>query len=540
MLRSCSVHDASIRSAIRSFKSGIFQNVTILTRQQHCATLALCIIVSCCVFGCAQVNPKPDFQDAASRIKDRLGVDDVFDPLAELETDEKVLALFDDGLTANEAVSVALLNNRYFQSLFQTIGASRADVVQSGLWTNPSLVIGTRLIEGGGRSELRLGLAQQLVDLWQIPVKKRIAEAQLRQTVLAVLNEAVRIATTTQSLYYDCLWRERLNVIANDNLELAQQSLRLAQVRLDAGETSPLDAGLVRSQVLQAENDALLAARNLENARIALAQNLGVVRWDDSWQLADSFADEQHAVASDDELIAVATVNRFDIQIADAQVEAASQDIDLQLMKVFPSLIIGLEGERTEQRTLPDRKLLADTARASIAAGRLTAPTIQSKGQRNVMRNQIIDALFGTSIQLTLPIWDQNQAQIAKAKFVYERLNKEREFLLDTMTADIRQASNNARATHKQHALFENEVLPQAQENIRTAQRRYENGEESVLILIEAQNAMFGQKQQSADALRNLLVTQAELARACGGKLPGTNALDLTDSSTESMTANPN
>ncbi len=490
--------------------------------------MIFCCTASHLVVGCAQVNPQPDFLDASNRIKQRLAVDDVFDPSAEIETDQKVLALFDGGLTASEAVSVALLNNRYFQSLFQTIGASRADVVQSGLWTNPSLMIGTRFIEGGGRSELTFGLAQQLVDLWQIPVKKRIAEAQLEQTILAVLNEAVRIATSTQALYYDCLWRERLNVIASDNLALVKRSLHLAQVRLDAGETSPLDAGLVRSQVLQAENDALLAARNLENARIALAQSLGVVRWDDGWELTDPFSDDQYVVASDDDLIETATANRFDIQIADALVEAAAQDVDLQLLKVLPSLIVGLQGERTEQRTLPDRKILADTARASIAARRLTAPEIQSKGQRDVVRDQIIDALFGTSIQLTLPIWDQNQAQIAKANFAYQQLLKEREFLFDTVTTDIRQASNNARTAQHQHALFENKILPQAQENIKTAQSRYENGEESVLILIEAQDAMFGQKRQSADALRNMLVTRAELTRACGGRLPETSQPNAT------------
>lgn len=499
-----------------------------------------CCVIPFLASGCAQVNPQLDFQDTADRIKSRLGVDDVFDPSADIETDEKVLALFDGGLTASEAVGVALLNNRYFQSLFQTIGASRADVVQSGLWTNPSLMIGTRFIEGGGRSELTFGLAQQLVDLWQIPVKKKIAEAKLEQTVLAVLNEAVRIAASTQSLYYDCLWRERLSAIAGDNLKLAEQSLHLAQVRLDAGETSPLDAGLVRSQVLQAENDALLAVRNLENARIALAQNLGVARWDDGWELTDRFTDDKYIVAPDNDLLEAATENRFDIQIADAQVEAAAQDVDLQLMKVLPSLVIGLQGERTEQRTLPDRKLLADTARASIAAGRLTAPTIQSKGQRDVVRDQIIDALFGTSIQLTLPIWDQNQAQIAKANFAYEQLLKEREFLFDTITTDIRQAANNARTAQQQHALFENKVLPQAQENITTAQSRYENGEESVLILIEAQDAMFGQKRQSADALRNMLVTRAELTRACGGKLPEANEPDAAVPSIETNLSESN
>ncbi|MCB9852085.1 MAG: TolC family protein [Phycisphaerales bacterium] len=472
------------------------------------------------VVGCAKVNPQPDFDAAAARIRDRLDVDDVFDPANEPLVEQKVRELLAGGLTADEAVGVALLNNRSFQSAFQSIGVSRADVVQSGLWTNPSLVIGTRFIEGGGRSEITAGFAQQLVDLWQIPVRKKIAEAQLEQTVLGVLDEAVRIATTTRSLYYDVLWRQRLDQIASDNLELARRSLRLAQVRLDAGETSPLDTGLVRTQVLQSENAALLAKRDLENARLALRQIMGMARWEDAWQLNDLFADAQLEVPQEAALIATAMDGRFDVRIADARVDAAAQEVDLQLMRVFPSILVGLQGERTEQRALPGRKLLADTARASIAAGQLTPPAIQSRGQRDIARNQIIDALLGASVQLTLPIWDQNQAQIAKANLTYQRLVREREFLRDAIVTDIRQASNDARTARRQFALYERELLPQAESNIKTAQSRYENGEESILILIESQDEMFSQKRQSADALRELLIAGAELARVCGGRLP--------------------
>lgn len=485
--------------------------------------------------GCTQVEPGPDYQDAASRVGKRLGIAEVYEPAIEPDIEQKVQALLADGLTADEAISVSLLNNRNFQSLFQSIGVSRADVVQSGLWTNPSLFIGNRFIEGGGRTELTFGFAQNLVDLWQIPVKKRIAEAQLKQTVLVILDEAVRLATSTRSRYYDYLWRERLSKIATDNVSRAERSLRIAQARLDAGDTSPLDAGLVRTQVLQARNAALGAQRDLENARLNLLQNLGLARWERDVQLADSFADPRIQLAPNDELVATALNNRFDVQIADARVEAAAQDVDLQLRKVWPNVTIGVQGERTEQRAMPGRKILADTARASIAAGQPTAPSIQSRNQRDIARSQIIDALFGMNIQLTLPIWDQNQAQIAKAGFAYQQNLKDREYLLDTLVTEIRQAANNVRIATRQFDMFEDALLPQAESNIQTAQRRYENGEDSVLVLLEAQDAMFVQKRQAADALRELLVSRAELSRVCGGRLPndGEGAVRQIDPSRE-------
>lgn len=114
---------------------------------------------------CAKVEPQPDFRSAAERIKDRLDVDDVFDPASEPLVEQKVHAMLAGGLTADEAVSVAIINNRSFQGLFQAIGASRADFVQSGLLTNPLIGLTARLPEGGGRSNLSFSFAQQIADI---------------------------------------------------------------------------------------------------------------------------------------------------------------------------------------------------------------------------------------------------------------------------------------------------------------------------------------------------------------------------------------
>ncbi len=481
--------------------------------------MAGAVVVSAIGSGCARVDPAPNFEQAGSDIRNRLGVQDVYNPIGESLIDDKVRTFLADGLTIEEAVSVAMLNNRAFQALFQSIGASQADVVQSRLLTNPSLVIGARFPDGGGRSELTLGLAQQLADLWQIPVRRQIAEAQLQQTVFSVLDEAVRIAARTKSACFDVLWRAQLEEIARQNSERARQSLALADARLRAGEANPLEAGLVRTQVLDTENESRRATRDLQNSRLALAQILGLARWPDSWNLSGELDSVDPVVAPEDDLIATAMANRFDIQWADARVASAERDIDLQLLRIFPSLEIGLQGERTERRALPGRKVLADTARASIAAGAPTAPTIESKGQRDLVRRQIIDSMLGPTLQLTLPIWDQNQAQIAKAGFTLQRISKEREQLLDSVVTDVRTAANNARIAAELVSSFRDEILPQVVGNLKSAESRYENGEESVLILLDAQEAEFVQKRLSADALRDYRTAIAELTGALGGRL---------------------
>ena len=376
------------------------------------ATLLTVVIGS----GCATVNPQPDFQHTSHLINEHTGVDDIYDPATEDLIDGKLDALLADGLTVDEAVRVALLNNRSFQALFQTIGASRADVVQSGLMSNPSVSLLAQFAEGGGRTKLDIGFAQELVDLWQIPIRKRIARARLEQTVLEVTQQAVGLTADVKGRCYRLLVARRAEGTGQKSVELFRQSLDLADRRFKAGESSQVEVDLARSELTQAELALLALQRDRRLAEAALARVLGLNRTAKSWELVGPLP-EAPALPDDATLLKTAMLQRLDGRLARSQVDAAEQELRLEVLKVFPSVTVGADFERPDRRALPGRKILADTARASVRNGRLTAPDIQTRAERNLERRQIVDSLLGPSITFTLPIWDQNQAQIAKARF---------------------------------------------------------------------------------------------------------------------------
>src|SRR4051794_1343708 len=108
-----------------------------------CILMVLAITVA----GCARVDATRDFQRAAQVVSERTGAEDIYDPAADALAESKVRALLAETLTVDKAVRVALLNNKAFQGSFQSIGASRADVVQSGLLTNPSVTFMVRFPE---------------------------------------------------------------------------------------------------------------------------------------------------------------------------------------------------------------------------------------------------------------------------------------------------------------------------------------------------------------------------------------------------------
>ena len=484
--------------------------------------------------GCARVDPRADFAGAAREASARTGVSDVYDPDADALVEQKVRALLADGLTVDEAVRVALLNNRGFQAIFQTIGASRAEVVQSGLLSNPSLSLNVRFPEGGGRSDLMVNFGQELVELWQIPVRKRVAQAKLDETVQMVLERAVELAAAAKTQCFNVIALQQQLETVNKQVELIERSLHLAQQRFTAGETGLLDVNLVRANLLEVQIMQINTQRDLKNAEASLARVLGLSRWDAAWKLTDSL-DGLRAAASmpasrpatpeppagDADMITLAMRQRFDARAAEARVRTAEAEYRRQVLNVFPSIMAGAEVERVERRALPGRKILADTARSSIQSGALTAPTIQSRAERDRERRQIIDALLGPTLQITLPIWDQNQAQIAKANFEAQQRRKEYEDLLDEVAGQVRIASATARTADQLVQFYREQSLPLAQRNIDAAQRAYEAGEQSIVALIEAQDSLITQQRAFINAARDRALARTELERVLGGRVPG-------------------
>ncbi len=490
--------------------------------------ISLSGVVFVVLAGCASVDPCTDYERTSRMVAEQTGVDEVYEPGIEPLIDERIGSLLADGLTIDEAVQVAMLNNQGLQALFAAIGASRADVVQSTLLTNPTLSLSARFPEGGGRSNLSYGLGQELVDLWQIPVRKRIAEAELEQTVLEVVRQGVALASEAKSRYHQLAALERAMEIGTENLHLVEQSLALAERRLKAGETGQLDVNLLKANVLTVQIILIELKRDRDVARATLSRILGLARSSSSWTLSPSAEPLLSSLPSEQALIVHAMRERPDARIAAERVRAAEEEARRQYLNVFQHVEIGVDGERPERRALPGRKVLADTARASLRNGALTAPDLETRAGRNLERRQIIDSLLGPSVAITLPIWDQNQAQIAKASYKAQQSRKEYEDLLDDVARQVQEAQAIAEAAVELARFFEEQALPQAEANLGLARRSYEAGEQGIVTLIEAQEALITERLAAVNIERDYWIAMVELERAVGGRLPALDSIEST------------
>ncbi len=313
---------------------------------------------------------------------------------------------------------------------------------------------------------------------------------------------------------------KELETIVGESLDLAEKSQKLANDRFEAGEAGIIDVNLARANVLNGRSRMMSLDREIESARTTLAHTLGLARWRELWTLDDALPQETCPLNDDESLLVFAMTERLDARAAAMKVYAAEDEIKRQYLSIFPNVTLGVEWERAEGQALPGRNILADTARTSVANGRLTAPSIQSRGQRNLDRRQIIDSLLGPTLNITLPIWDQNQAQIAKAKFLAVQARKAYEAILDDVTRDIRQAQTVAKSASQLVEFFENEALPHARQSVEAARRGYRAGNLDILALLDLQKTLVAQQEAYIGAKRDLAIALAELRRATGGRLP--------------------
>lgn len=432
----------------------------------------------------------------------------------------------DGAVTLNTVVEFALSNNRSLRADLEVIGQAKADLVQAGLLSNPILSIMTGFPEGGGRTDIAFGLSKDLADLWLIPSRKRAAQAMVQQRVLSFTDTAIALLAEVKTNYYALQYQSVATDLQQQNLRVLQESMEIAQARLRAGDTTQLDVNLVRARYVEAENDLLQLRADFRLTQRTLMRLMGVSRAPDDWSAEPLTSDAPSAKLSTAEadLVEVALLQRLDVQAARWEVEAAVAEFEQQRRRVIPSLSLGLSGERFERRASPNRDVLADTARASIASGTLTAPEIQSASERRQERSQEIDFILGPSIEVPLPIFDQNQAQIAKAQFRARELQQRYEETEQRVAEAVRAAFTQRRLAEDRTRLYHDTLVPLQEANLELARIAYQAGRESILTVLLAQESLIQTRLAYAAAVRDLSISAANLERQLAGRIPELSA----------------
>ena len=478
-------------------------------------------ILALAAAGCATVDPTHDYRRATDLIRESTGAEHVFNPSDEAAVAARVDELTPDGLSAADAIEICLLNNAALQSLFYRIGIARADVVQSQLLSNPSIGVTARFPDGGGLANIEASLAQNIVDLWQLPLRKRVAEQTLNRVILEVAREAARLAADTAAAYYRSLAAQRLVEIDRENRSAAQQLVTLTESLREAGAVSSVDVNLSLAELQNTELELRHAKLEHYRAKTELARLLGLSMDPVALLLTDALPDPPNRSITTDVLLQAAAEHRMDLAAARQELLALAGNVELEKRRVFRVVQVGLEVEREARPSSSDGRYLGKALRSSIDAGELTLPPIRAD------KDADSDVLVGPSLTIELPLFDQNQAQIAKAEFAYKQVAKRVEALLVDVNHDARLARHRADAAWDIARYYSTDLLPLRQRSLDLASEAYRLGKAPLLSVLEAQRALQETRAGHIRALYEAALARVEIERVTA--LPMERLADLQD-----------
>jgi cobalt-zinc-cadmium efflux system outer membrane protein len=432
---------------------------------------------------CVRVEPRPDFDQARDLIRESTGRAQVFDSEVPVPTEEELEALLADGLSLDEAQRLALINNRELLAEFQEIGVAHTDWVQSRLLSNPSLDVLLRFPLEGGRGLLEAGLGVELLELWRIPARADAARRGLEATVLRIARRAGEELADARRAYFAAVAAEELERVAREHVELVARSFEAVRALHEAGAADALDESLARGPLLSARLALQVARIEAADARRALAKELSIERPVELLLLTDPLPEPPALECEPEALVLRARAARLDL-------------------RAFEAALVGLEA----QVRLEERRAFGD-----VAAGvSLERPADSG------------DELVGPALDLTLPLFDQNQAQVARAGFKLEQMVRLREAAVVFVAQDVRSGADRLNTASRNLAFYRAEVLPQAELSLALASESHAAGRTSLLTLLEVQRQLLEARRGQVVLRLEAAAALAELERAVGAPLPGT------------------
>ena len=143
--------------------------------------------------GCASMKPGMGFDDVRQSVSDRTGMRVHWNTgsAEDREVAAAIDALLERELSAEEAVQLALLNNRELQAVYEELNLAQADLVQAGLLRNPVFSGEVRFGVDTSGTGIVLDATQEFVSLLSMPLRKGRAQAQFEAAKLRVTASVV-------------------------------------------------------------------------------------------------------------------------------------------------------------------------------------------------------------------------------------------------------------------------------------------------------------------------------------------------------------
>lgn len=498
---------------------------------------ALCFAALAMAGGCAKSKPESRLEEAISRVEQNLGQRPdwtvPWDETAPVWDGESVLTL-------DEALVLALRNNRQLRADLETIGQASADLLQASLYSNPMLNFMIMFPDGGGRAMLWAnGIPQiPLQDLWLIPARKKVAAAVLQSAILRVADQAVETAAEVKRIYAELQYNQRAMELIEENLEIIRQSTQIIRVGQTAGQATQVEVNLSEIRHMRMRSDLIAVEADYLAGKRRLVMVMGLAGAETGWRVTplDELPDTWVVQAQEEQLLLTAAEQRLDLKSAEWMVQAAESDIGLNRRAGLPDLAVGVGFQRTGAPAGSGPSLAGRAGNTLVRglAGRVTGvPARPMVGDAFQPRMREMKWMVGPMFDMELPIFDWNQAGVARALAVYNQRVAEYESQLQQTVRQVRENLVRIRQAHQQVEFYEQSIMPAVEQNLEVARQSYIAGREDLTVYLDVQEDLLRTRLQRVGFVRDYLIGLADLERAMGGQVTLLQHTELSSDSAD-------
>ena len=364
-------------------------------------------------------------------------------------------------VSLEDYLRLAAINNAALKASFEQWKAAIEQIPQAKSLADPKFTYGYFIKE----VETRVGAQRQKFGIMQVfpwmgKIEARTDAASMAAKAARKKYEAAKLKLffEVKHSFYEYAYLAKAIEIAGKNLELIKYFEEVARTKYTTAAASHPD--IIRAQIELAKLEEIL--KSLEELRTPIVASLNaalnrpvkdVLPWPKKEKVQTPHLNRQ-------QIIAILRAKNPELLALDFETEIAKSKVELAKKKFYPDIGVGVDWIDT------------DSALAS--------------GSRDSGNDPVV-----LMFSMNLPIWRQNykaaerQAKANVRKASHKRIEKE-----NTLLAKAERVLYDFDDSNRKIILYEDALVPKAQELLQASETAYQSGTVDFLSLIDAQQKL--------------------------------------------------
>ncbi|MGZ5208583.1 MAG: TolC family protein [Sulfuricurvum sp.] len=446
--------------------------------------LSLCVIALVIFSGCSTISQQDLFSDVnqTTSLRGAGNLQWIKTPQEAALVNKSVNNFLSQPLSQENAVRIALINNRSLQQTYEQIGISQSELVQAGLMSNP--LLGYSLGRGGGITTSIVSLDVAFLDLLWIPLRRELGGLALEETKFRVGDEVLKTVRDVKKGYIDARVAQEHVSLYESQLKSHEASIQLAIRQYTVGNLSKRSLLKIQDTYAHARLESMRLNQENAHRREALNRLLGLYGTQTQYVLDKESLKLSSPLVSENGLESRAIANRLDISAAIKAVDyAASQAGYTKNTRLLSDMELSAQSEKT-----------TDTDRFNT---------------------------FG--IKIPIPIFDFGQGRMGKAEALYNQSVHHLYEVAVNIRSEVRESYAVSRYTYDRAQETNEVIVPTNKQILEETQLFYNGMLDGIYELLEDQRRYGEAQMESLNAIGEYQKAQVDLEYVLGGDVNATN-----------------